>query len=325
MRKHQRALVPILMAAPLTMGSTAITFGSISIFKVHGDPLIAGRSQNLTFTINHQGQARNIFDFVFDISKSDTVIFQAKQSYFKVPDGIYKVNVTVPGSILKEGEELRFHARCERTYSADAYICYSSISFSKIPKKSGGIYKADGENRYYSLESLYYPSSTVFWNSTYLFYNIQKKRDANSRRLHLEEMRFRVSYMEDYEPVNFQLGELRIYTKLDYWNIGSRGFAGGNFIALPLGYSFNDGVYSLRLLNTYSFSEETGEMMPLTPGYPVTSDLILPYWATESNPLKLQIALLEFNPAQQSFLFDKEAYWDGGGALNGYTILWEEC
>ncbi len=325
MRKRHRILLPILVAAPLTMGATSVTFGSIKVASVHGDPLIAGQKQNLVFKINHQGDARNIFDFVFEIQKAGTVVFQAKSSYFKVPNGLYEVKVTVPGTVLELGVSLRFEARCERTYSADAYIRYSSISFFQTPMKSGGIYRADGESRYYELKSLYYPSSSTFWNSSYTFYNVQKKRDVNSRRLHLEEVIFTVAYMNEYTPVNKQLGELRIFTKLAYWNVGEPGFAGGKYISFPLGYTFEDGLYSLRLLETYSFSPETGEMMKLTGGYPRTNDLILPYWATESSPLKIQIALLDFNPAEQSFLFEKEAYYDGGGALSGHYIQWEEC
>ncbi len=323
MRRRHRALVPILMAAPLTMGSTPVVFGSISVSKVHGDPLIAGRNQNLTFTINHRGQSRNTFDFVFEISKSKSILFQAKQSYFKVPDGLYEVDVTVPGKILKEGEELRFEVRCERTYSADAYIRYSSVSFGQTPMRDGGIYRTDEEVRYYNLQSLYYPSKTIFYNSSYFFFNTQKKREVNSRRFHLENVGFRVSGMEEYEAVNEQLGELRILTKLNYWNVGERSVIGGKYIALPLGYTLDGENYRLRLLNTYSFSKETGEMMELTDGYPQTNDLILPYWATESNPVKLEIALLEFNPAGQSLLMSKEAYYDGAGALGNYSIQWE--
>ena len=323
MRRRHRGRLPILFADAFTMVSTRVTFGSIIVSKVLWHPLNAGQNLNLVFTISHKGQARNVFDFVFEISKSGLVLFQAKQSYFKVPDGLYEVNVTVPGKILKEGETLRFEVRCERTYSADAYVRYYSISFSQTPMKDGGRYKADEEIRYYNLQSLYYPSSTVFWNSSYFFFNTQKKREANSRRLHLEDVGFRVSNMKEYEAVNEQLGELRIFTKLNYWNVGERDFFGGKYITLPLGYTLDGETYRLRLLETYSFSEETGEMMELTDGYPRTNDLILPYWATESNPIKLQIALLNFNPAGQSLLIDKEAYYNGAGALGNYTIQWE--
>ena len=324
MKKHHRVLLPIVLAAPLTMGYS-VTLGSISVSKVMGDPLIAGRRQDLVFTIDHKGQARNIFDFVFEISKSGEVLFQAKKEYFKVPDGLYEVEVSVPGNVLQEGISLRFEARCERTYSADSYVCYSSISFYQTPMKTGGTYTANPESRYFLMDSLYYPSRSNYWNSSYFFRNIQKKRDVNSRRLRLEEIKFSVSNMEGYEPVKEQLGELRIYTELDRWKIGERGFDGNNFIALPLGYTLDNGFYSLRLLGTYSFAKESGEMMELTEGYPRTNDLILPYWATEEKPLKLQIALLNFNPAEQSLLIEKEAYYDGGGALSGYYIHWEGC
>ncbi len=323
MRRRHRALLPILVAAPLTMGSTAVTFGSIALSDVHGDPLVANQKQNLVFTINHQGDARNIFDFVFEISESKTVLFQAKQSFFKVPNGFYKVNVTVPWQVLKEDVALVFTARCERYYSADAYVCYSSKTFTQIPRKIGQIYRSDPESKYYTIYGPYYPSVKTFWRSSFTFCNVQKKRDVNSRRLHLEDVMFGVMNMDGYKQVNEQLGELRIYTKLNYWNIGERSIF-GPYISLPLGYSYEQGTYSLRLFDTYSFSKETGEMMELTSGYPRTNDLILPYWATESNPIKIQIALLDFNLAGQSFLIDKEVYRDGNGPLDSYYIWWEE-
>ena len=323
MKRRHLLLLPILLSAPLSMSFT-VTFGSIAVSKVHGDPLIANRRQDLVFTIDHKGDSRNIFDFVFEIKESKTVTYQFKQSYFKVPNGIYEVEVSVPGSVLKLDTSLRFEARCERTYSGGGYIRYSSISFTQIPKSSGATYQADGESRLYNLQSLYYPSRTVYLNSSYAFRNVQKKRDVNSRRLRLEDITFSVYNLKEYDPVKEQLGELRIFTKPDYWNIGEKSSSGGKHISLPLGYTLDEGVYSLRLLNTYSFSEKTGEMMKLTEGYPQTNDLILPYWATESNPLQLQIALLNFNPAEESFLFEKEAYYEGGGALSNYCIQWEE-
>lgn len=323
MRRRHRALLPILAAAPLTLGSSAVTFGSIALSDVRGDPLIANRKQNLEFTINHQGGSRNIFDFVFEISESKTLLFQAKQSFFKVPNGFYTVNVTVPWHVLKEEVELTFSARCERYYSADAYICYSAKIFNQIPRKVEQIFRADPEDKYYTIYGPYYPSVKTFWRSSYTFFNVQKKREVNSRRLHLEDVIFGVMNMDGYEQVNEQLGELRIYTKLNYWNIGERSIF-GPYISLPLGYSYEKGTYSLRLLDTYSFSKQTGEMMELTPGYPRTNDLILPYWATSAHPIKIQIALLDFNPLCQSFLIDKEAYHDGDGPLNGYSIWWEE-
>lgn len=324
MKRRHKGLLGLLLAAPLSLGSGAITFGSIQVSKIVGDPLIANRKQSLTFTINHQGYARNIFDFVFSVKRSNKVVFSMRKSYFKVPNGIYEVSTTIPASVLQEGVVLGFEIKFERYYNANSYVCYSVRKISQTPKATGKTYRPDGEQTYLGFNSIYYPSNESKTCSYFKFFGVQKKRDVNSRRLHLEDIRFQYGFVpEGYTAVKKEIGQLRIQTRLDYWKIGARVWR-NSYVYLPLTYEYSEGFYRLQLSQVYSFSQETGEMMELKAGYPRTRDLILPYWANEENPVKITIALVGFNPASESVIFEKEAYYDGSDPLNGYTVHWEE-
>ncbi len=321
----RKGLAGILLLSPLALGASTITFGPIGVSKVVGDPLIAERSQSLTFTINHQGgDQRNIFDFVFTVSESTTELFKVKKSFFKVPNGLYEVALTIPAKVLQKEVALRFKYSCERTYALGGYVCYSFKEITKTPKEAGRIFSSKANNASYGFESVYYPSVEFYQDAFYSFYGVQKKRRSNSRRLHLDEITFTCNYMsEDYSPVKRAIGELRIFTNISYWKIGE--MVNFSYVSLPLTYKEDsNGTYSLQLSNFYSFSKETGEMMSATLGYPRTRDLILPYWATASNPLRIAVSLCDFNQAGETYVFEKEAYYQGDGALGGYTVHWEE-
>lgn len=325
MRRKRKGLLGILLTSPFSLGALTITYGPIKVSKIVGDPLIANKSQSLTFTISHQGgDYRNIFDFVFSVSdSSNATLFKTKKSYYKVPNGEYEVSTTIPASVLKQDAVLTFSISCERTYSSGNYVCYSSRQMKQIPLEEDRLFTSDAETRYFGIESVYYPSVEFGRNAFYTFYNVQKKRDSNSRRFRLEDIYFDCNYVSsDYTPVNSDLGELRIYTNINYWRIGT--IKKKRFVSLPLTYKYSNGVYSLQLGKSYSFSRETGEMMEPKSGYPMTRDLILPYWATESSPLKISVALLDFNAAKESYVFTKEAYYDGDGPLGDYSVKWEE-
>ena len=325
MKRRHKGILFLLGLVPLSLGSATITIGSIYVSEVDGTPLIAGKSQSLVFTIKHNGgNLRNIFDFVFTVSENRKEVFSTKKSFYKVPNGNYKVYTMIPGSVLKKYVTLEFKVRCERTFDDGSYVCYSFRNLGQMPREAGLSYTFTGGKSYCTIQSLYYPSVDLKYNSYFKFLGIEKKRANNSRRLGLENIRFTYGNIpKKYTVVNYNLGELRVYTYPKYWK-DVAGLMGTQYAYFPLTYTLDEGYYKLKLLNTYCFSQETGKMMTIRGGHPRTNDLILPYWATEERPLQLKIILRNLGPGKETVEFWKEAYHDGKAPLGGYSVVWEE-
>lgn len=322
MKKGRLFLTAIIGLSPFSLGASSegVRFSSVS-----GDPLIAGKDQRLSFVVSHAGSAYSCFEFVFAIEEGGQELFRTEKTFFKVSDGVDKIKFTIPGSVLGKGAKLTFSAKLEHrsdSFLYSSYVCYDSRTLKQVPQETGKVHRPSSEALSYSMGTLYYPHFGLE-EGRYVFSNIQRKRKVNARRLRLEEITFEPIHVHGKEITQEKIGELRIFTRLDFWKIGVR--KEKKYLALPLGYSLRRGVYSLRLFSPYSFSRETGEMREYQIGNDTesTRDLILPSWAKEEEPLRLEIALSGFTEGEETIVFEKEAYYEGTDEKS-YRIRWEE-
>ena len=312
---------PFAFLLLLTPGTFASNGDYIRFLSVDGDPLIAGKSQNLSFCFAHCGAQYSNFEFVFEMKKGQEVLFQKKTTFFKAEDGQENVSFSLPGSLLQKGELLSFEVRLEHTSPSlfgDNYVCYQKKAIKQTPRETGGLFIPEDEEPVYSFQSLYYPHFGAE-TGRYTWSGVQRDKENAGNRFGLSEIFLRANHVPE-EAINLEnAGELRIYTYPERWKIGTKK---KKFVAVPLSLRKGNGLYYLTFSKGY-FIDKSDGTMGNGPGE--IRDLIYPFWSYGMS-LHFAVCLNSFSKGGETFLFyrDVTPQEDASESSKSYRIHWEE-
>lgn len=316
---------PFAFLTLLGIASSFADTGGIRFQSISGDPLLAGRDQNLDFYIAHAGNAYSCFEFAFEVSKGEEMLFQKKVTFFKVPSGTEHVSFSLPGSILEKGVPLRFEARLEHTSSSvfgSSYVCYQKKRMVQEAKAPGVAIYPDGEKDQLIVDGPYYPSLEAA-SSFFVLSGVKRDVEGIGNHFGLSKITARGYNIPEKFVKTEKIGELRIYTDFQRWKIGEKK---KKFTAVPLSFlPLGNCLYCLSLSKQYGFSPYDGEMKEEADSHYRTKDLIIPVWG-EGLSLRFSIYLNAFTPLQETVVFSRyftpsfSSFSPGGG----YWLNWEE-
>lgn len=316
---------PFAFLTLLGIASSFVDAGGIRFQSISGDPLLAGKDQNLTFFIAHAGNAYSCFEFVFEVSRGEEMLFQKKVTFFKVPSGTERVSFSVPGAILGKGVPLRFEARLEHTSSSllgSSYVCYQKKRIVQAAKSVGASLYPDGEEDQFVLGGPYYPSLSAE-SSYFVFSGGKKNVEGIGNRFGLGGITARGYNIPEEFVKTEKIGELRIYTDFQRWKIGEKK---NKFTAVPLSFTpLGSCLFRLCLSKEYGFSPYDGEMREGGDSPYRTKDLIIPVWQ-EGMPLRFSLCLNSFTPLEETIVFSRHftPSFPSFSPSGEYWLNWEE-
>lgn len=309
----------LLLLAPSSFAGNS---GSIRFLSIDGDPLIAGKDQNLTFSFAHYGAAYSTFEFVFELKKDGETLYRKSVSFFKAEDGLESVGFLLPAKYLIKGETLLFEARLEHASPSpwgNGYICYQKQNIRQTPKETGGLFMPQDFESIYSFQGHYYPHLGAE-TGRYSFYGVKRDQDGAGSRLGLSDIYLLPQNIPEKAILSENVGELRIYNNLERWKIGERK---KKFVAVPLSFQKDGNYYRLALAQNYSISKSDGTLFQNDGGE--IKDLIFPSWSVGLK-LHFAICLNAFSKGGETVLFYRDLTPDYSSltASDAYQIYWEE-